>query len=100
MREPALRTNYDDIADVLYVTIGSERPDQYVEDDDGLIWRVNTQGSLYGVTVMDYAEAWVPRRRRLIGRLVEKLSVRRSEAERALSDVSSGVSTRDAEPSA
>lgn len=87
MREHSLRANYDDIADVLYVTVGTGRPDRYEEDAQGLIWRVNTAGTLYGVTILDYAEAWKPEREKLARRIADRLRVARSEAERALKSV-------------
>lgn len=80
-----LRANYDDIADVLYLTIGTRRPDRYEEDDQGLVWRFDLRGVPYGVTIFDYAECWARRRRTLTKCIVARLQVDPEEANRVLS---------------
>ena len=56
----AVRMNYDDIADVLYVTIGDGAPARYEEDDEeeGVIWRYSAAGVRFGVTLLDFHEYW------------------------------------------
>jgi hypothetical protein len=79
-----LRANYDDIADVLYVTVGVGTPARYEEDEDGLVWRMNVSGVLYGVTIFDYAEVWAARSRLLADRIATRLHVPTESAREAL----------------
>ena len=71
----AIRAKYDGRADVLYVTLGDGRPDRYVEDGDGLVWRYNADGVVYGVTVMDYHHIWSERRSALVTLISDQLHV-------------------------
>lgn len=58
----AAKTSYDTRADTFYFTFTREKPQRYVEDDEGLVWRFNPQGEPVGVTVQAYHRLWADRR--------------------------------------
>lgn len=82
-----LRANYDDIADVLYLSMGQSTPDRYEEDEAGLIWRLSKDGVRYGVTIVDYLEYWAGRRDQLIAELTTVFHIDWDEASLTLAKV-------------
>lgn len=79
-----LKTSYDRLADVLYVTVGNEPPRRYVEDDDGLVWRLGASGQRLGVTVQGYKILWAGKRDSLAERIAEPLHLTLKAASRCL----------------
>ena len=51
----SFRVSYDESADVLYVTSGDRRSTHGVEDHNGIVWRFDADGTLVGVTIMDFS---------------------------------------------
>lgn len=84
MHKLALTSSYDDIADVLYITVSDGQPRRYREDGDGLVWRLDGKGHELGVTVQDYVHLWGDRRRQLSLRVAEALHVPRADVVKAL----------------
>lgn len=84
MAEMIANTSYDDIADVLYLTLTREAPGRYQEDEDGLIWRFNAAGQAIGVTVQAYYQLWGERREKLIERIATPLHLDRATVARNL----------------
>jgi len=51
----SFRVSYDESADVLYVTSAHWRSVYGVEDHNGIVWRFDADGTLVGVTIMDFS---------------------------------------------
>lgn len=84
-----LQTSYDRRADVLYVTTSRNGPAHAREDDDGIIWRyLDTDDTLVGVTIMDFAEYWKPHLSDLVDRVSIQFHVPRSHATAVLESAS------------
>lgn len=62
---------YDRDADTLYLTVSPGVNARYHEDDDGLVWRLAEDGTVFSVTIMDYEAYWASR----FERLTELLSI-------------------------
>jgi uncharacterized protein YuzE len=77
-------TSYDDIADVLYVTVGESRPLRYEEDEQGFVWRIDNAGRAYGVTIFDYCHRWANQSHDLARRLSAILHVDATRLSRAI----------------
>jgi len=56
-----IKLNYDDQADVLYISIGDPRPGIAIEANDGNFIRY-AQGTdkIIGITILDFAERFIP----------------------------------------
>ena len=73
---PVLRVSYDDIADVLYLSVGApDRRAKSNEDSAGLIWRVSPEGALQGVTVLGFNSEWAEKQSELVSIISAKLNV-------------------------
>jgi len=61
-----LQASYDDLADVLYLSLGKPVKAITHPDEDNLLWRESiVDHATVGVTIIDYAEDWASRRRGL-----------------------------------
>ena len=85
-RPDVLRARYDRRSDVLYLTLRPDAPAISEEEDEpGLMWRYAVgDGSLIGVTVLDFEAYWSPRSPELIDSLVKRLHIPKRMAEEAL----------------
>ena len=82
------RVRYDKDADVLYITTPEYGPASGEEDQPGVYWRyLNSDGTLVGVTVLDYTSYWKPRFKNLVEQFSEHFHVPRQAAARVLSSV-------------
>ena len=84
MADAPLRANYDDIVDVLYLSVGHAKPSSYQEDDSGLVWRLLDDGTVFGVTVFDFVAEWQPQAEALAATVAKRLGVPREMAREAL----------------
>lgn len=65
------RVRYDSASDVLYITTEAFGPAYGEEDAPGVFWRyLDADGTLVGVTVLDFGSYWKPR----LPSLVEQIS--------------------------
>lgn len=71
----SLSSRYDAEADVLYITHGPSIPDRYLEEDDGLVWRIDRDGATYGVTILDFRFSWKDQCAALVPRLSAGLGI-------------------------
>ena len=86
-RLPHLWTEYDDIADVLYLTIGDDDPRVRTrEDAEGFVWRYGVSDKLIGVTIFDFKHNWSDQLNVLAAKIAERLSVSKQHAQRVLTD--------------
>lgn len=76
--------SYDDIADVLYVSVADQRPNRYEEDAAGLVWRLDARGDAYGVAIFDFLRVWNEPHRSLTEEIAKRLSVKTGEISNAL----------------
>jgi hypothetical protein len=83
-RNSAIQTEYDQRADVLYLTIVAGIPASYEEDDDGLVWRLDSAGEPLGVTIMDYHAYWSRHIAHLTARLVSAWHLSQPTARKVL----------------
>lgn len=81
MANPApILVDYDQLADVLYVSAGLGGADRTEMDDQELLWRFqNDIGHPVGVTVSDFIEYWKPRLGELTTLIAQKLPVHESD---------------------
>ena len=88
MASNPLRVRYDRASDVLYINTARSGPAYGEEDAPGLIWRyLDEDGSLVGLTVIDYSAYWVPRFAELVEQLTAHFHVPELNAQRVLSSV-------------
>jgi len=81
----ALRARDDRASDVLYVSTLRYGPAYGEEDAPGLIWEYrDDDGTLVGVTVMDYSAYWCTRRAELLAQIVSHFHVSEANARQAL----------------
>jgi len=65
------RVRYDSISDVLYITTSGFGPAYGEEEAPGVFWRyLDADGTLVGVTILDFDSYWKPR----LPSLVEQIS--------------------------
>lgn len=70
------RVSYDRGSDVLYVASAHYGPSYGEEDAPGLIWEYrDDDGSLVGVTVMDFGSYWKPRFAELVSQVASHFHV-------------------------
>jgi uncharacterized protein YuzE len=79
-----LKATYDRDADVLYLTLRREPAVRGVEDRYGIVWRFDAEGSVIGVTIVDYRDRWDDKAGELIAKISERLRIPSSEIEKAL----------------
>ena len=53
------KINYDEDADVLYISFGESREAIATEFDDGDFVRVDADGKIAGITIMDFKERFL-----------------------------------------
>lgn len=76
-----VQSNYDPLADVLYVSVGEpDRRARSTEDESGLIWRYSTDGRCLGVTVRDFKFYWSERLSELSQILSSNLHIAKTSA--------------------
>lgn len=76
-----VQSNYDPLADVLYVSVGEpDRRARSSEDESGLIWRYSSEGECRGVTVRDFKFYWAERLTELSQILSSKLPIAKTKA--------------------
>ena len=80
----SLSSRYDAEADVLYITHGPSSPDRYLEEDDGLVWRIDRDGATYGVTILDFRFNWKDQCTALVPRLSAGLGIAEDRIAEAL----------------
>jgi uncharacterized protein YuzE len=79
------KVTYDQRADVLYVTTGSNGPSLATEGDDGIVWRhLSADGRLVGMTIMDFESYWKQHLTQLTDQLANKFHVPKDQAQTAL----------------
>lgn len=84
MRNRHVDISYDQIADVMYVTVGNDTPNRYEEDDQGLVWRLNRHGKVFGVTIFDFDEVWRRPNASLTKEIARRLDVKFDEVDHLL----------------
>ena len=83
-REP-LHIRYDRLSDVLYVETPRFGPVVGTEGAPGLIWEyLDDDGSLVGLTVMDYHAYWMPRLPQLVNEMSRHFHVPANKARELL----------------
>ena len=89
MAKNSLHGAYDANADTLYLSFNSTAPAVSREEDaPGLYWRYALDdGSLIGVTILDFDAHWSGQRAELLDELVSKLQVSRKQAQCVLDSV-------------
>ncbi len=76
---------YDAGGDVLYLTTTPGAPASTQEGEPGVLWRYDERGgALIGVTILDFAEVWRGRERRLAELISARFGVTCDEALAAL----------------
>ena len=80
--------DYDRGSDVLYIWSGVlPAPARTEEEQPGLVWRYDIHdGSVIGLTVIDFSVYWLPRADELAHRIAERLSVPEKEAHAVLDE--------------
>ena len=79
------RVSYDLRADVLYVSTERNGPAHACEGDDGIIWRyLDSDGSLVGVTIMDFDAYWRQHMNELVNQMASQFGVPSDSARGAL----------------
>jgi len=85
--EYQIKADYDETADVLYLSTSAERKMRFEDDpqDAGVVWRYSREtGEPIGVTVMDFGEDWSKRLADLADKVSSFLRVEPSAALSAL----------------
>jgi len=85
----ALTTNYDRMADTLYVSarrIGKPAVAKE-EDEPGIYWRYDSAGDLVGVTILDFEDFWRPKITELVAVLAQRFRIPYDDASRLLKQV-------------
>ena len=79
------RVRYDRASDVLYVTTSNYGPAYGEEAEPGVFWRyLDIDGTLVGMTVMDYQAYWRPRFSSLIEQFSQHFHLTSPAAEEVL----------------
>lgn len=74
-----LTWDFDEVADVLYMTVGEPNPRARSRSDEhGFIWRTATDGRRCGVTVQN-ARAWLKKKAELEVLLAEGFQLKRED---------------------
>lgn len=85
---PDWGVNYDQSADVLYVSKRPKAPARSREEEPGLVWRYDAErGDLIGVTIIDFSTFWSRRRSELVDRIASRFVLSRQEARSILDKV-------------
>ena len=80
-----LVTEYDRLADVLYVATNRNGPAIGREGDDGIIWRyLDSDGTIVGMTVMDFDSYWRSHLSELASQLSARFHIAPKQAKRFL----------------
>lgn len=80
-----IKTSYDDIADVMYLTSEHIVHTKNKEDEAGLVLRYDLKThKLIGVTIIDYKEYWLPKRKHLVRRISNYFNVSVEDADRII----------------
>jgi uncharacterized protein YuzE len=90
MAEKVMRTSYDKVADVLYVTTRPGVPARSDEGEEpGVIWRYEIDsGELIGATILDFAHYWSGERfSDLVDALADKFGLSRADTRKALTNI-------------
>lgn len=83
-----IQVEYSSDSDVLYLTRGQGEPARSREGDPGLVWRYHPgTGDLVGLTVIDFARYWRPRRSRLIEQIADRFAITPGAARALIEDV-------------
>ena len=81
MTDPTpIQTTYDADSDVLYLTSSSAIAIRGVEDENGFVWRTCADGTLVGLTVLDYRERWAGDRSLLLRDIAERFAIAPAQA--------------------
>ena len=79
---PSLSVTYDHNSDVLYVSRRPGAPARSREEAPGVVWRYDVErGDLIGVTIIDFATYWGPRRSELAKQIAVRFEMSREEAQ-------------------
>jgi uncharacterized protein YuzE len=79
------RVRYDTASDVLYITTSGFGPAHGKEDAPGVFWRyLDADGTLVGVTILDFDSYWKPRLPNLIEQIAHHFHVPAQAAQHAL----------------
>lgn len=81
----SLRLSYDDVADVLYLSVGQpERAARSDEDELGIIWRFGSDGRAKGATVQAFHQLWGSKVAELVTVLAARLPLSATSLEKEL----------------
>jgi uncharacterized protein YuzE len=75
---------YDPNGDVLYIHVRREAATKAREDPQGVVWRYATDGTLIGVTLLDFRDSWLPRKAALADEISRRFSVPFGQASAAI----------------
>ena len=82
------RVKYDPRADVLYVSTERNAPAYAREGEDGIVWRYrHDDGTLVGVTIMDFRAYWKQHLGDLVDQVAAQFSIPAKAARSALEHV-------------
>ena len=77
-----IKTSYDDIADVMHLTSASIVHTKNTEDEAGLVLSYDLKThKLIGITISDYKEYWLPKRKHLVRRISNYFNVSVEDAD-------------------
>ncbi|MGD1035750.1 MAG: DUF2283 domain-containing protein [Roseiarcus sp.] len=75
---------YDRDSDVLYVSSRSVVAARGIEEPAGVVWRYDKEGTLIGVTIINFYDYWYSRRPQLAREMSIKFEIPAKQAERVL----------------
>jgi uncharacterized protein YuzE len=76
--------HYDADSDVLYVRNGRGAAARGMEDENGIVWRYDGEGTIVGATVVDLRRRWLGREHILTDELSRRLRIPATKAKAAV----------------
>jgi len=80
----AFQIDYDEYADVLYITSKNDVATKGNEDDSGIVWRYDRDGILISATVLDFVDRWHKDQRLLVTTISDHFRIPLLQAETVL----------------
>jgi uncharacterized protein YuzE len=82
--------HYDADSDVLYVRTGCEAAARGVEDENGIVWRHESEGAVIGATVVDFRRRWLRREHILADELSRRFRLPAADTRTAIEHALAG----------
>jgi uncharacterized protein YuzE len=77
----SFNVTYDRNSDVLYISTPDVPAYRGIEDDYGMVWRYDRNGTLIGVTIIDFYEHWVSERNQIAHEFSKRSGIPERQAE-------------------